>query len=222
MQLALFDLDHTLIPLDSDHAWGVFTTSLGWNDPDEFTHRNDAFYADYRDGTLDIAAYVRFSTAALCRVGPQQAGEVIERFLDEVIRPALLPAALALLAWHRAEGAEIVLVTATNDFVTRPIASALGIQELLATRLERSPTTGWFTGEIDGTPCFQAGKVERVSQWLASRGWGWDSVETTFYSDSINDLPLLEHVAHPVATNADARLSAVAAERGWPTLQLFV
>jgi len=219
-RLALFDLDHTLLPLDSDHAWGVFTTTIGWTDPVEFNRRNDEFFAHYRAGTLDINEYVRFATDAVRLRGAAEAAAAHQRFMAEVIGPAILPAARDLVERHRAAGDQLVIVTATNAFVTRPIADALGIDELIAVDLLRDDS-GWITGAIDGIPSAREGKVARMDAWLAARGWGWGDVETTFYSDSLNDIALLERVDHPVATNPDARLRALAAERGWPILDLF-
>ena len=220
LRLALFDLDHTLLPIDSDYAWGVFTQDIGWTDPVVFKERNDAFYEHYKAGTLDIHDYVRFATEAARVRGPAQAQAAHARFMETVIRPAIRAEALDLLRRHQAAGEQLILVTATNEFVTAPIAGALGIQELIAVQLERG-ADGWITGEIAGVPSFREGKVERVAQWLAGRGLGWGGVETTFYSDSINDLALLEKVDHPVATNPDAPLRAIAHERGWRILDLF-
>ena len=220
LKLALFDLDHTLLPIDSDYAWGVFTQEIGWVDAAVFQEKNDEFYAHYKAGTLDVHAYVRFATEALRLRGPAQAAAGHARFMKSVIRPAIRPEALALVRQHRAAGDEVVIVTATNEFVTRPIAQAFGVAELIAVELARGPD-GWFTGEIAGVPSLRAGKVERVAQWLAARGLDWGSVESTFYSDSINDLPLLERVDHPVATNAEPPLRAIAGERGWRILDLF-
>ncbi|MDR0203662.1 MAG: HAD-IB family hydrolase [Delftia acidovorans] len=219
-RLALFDLDHTLLPLDSDYEWGEFTTRIGWTDPAEFGRRNAEFFAHYQAGTLDVHDYVRFATEAFCGRGAQQAGEAHERFMREVITPAIRPQALELLRTHRQAGDQIIIVTATNEFVTRPIAAALGVQELIAVELERD-ARGWFTGEIRGTPSMRDGKVQRMQQWLDARGLDWSGVESFFYSDSWNDVPLLERVDHPVATNPDARLRALAQERGWRILDLF-
>ena len=219
-RLALFDLDHTLLPLDSDYEWGEFTTRIGWTDPIEFGRRNAEFFAHYQAGTLDVHDYVRFATEAFCGRGAQQAGEAHERFMREVITPAIRPQALELLRTHQQAGDQIIIVTATNEFVTRPIAAALGVQELIAVELERD-AQGWFTGEIRGTPSMRDGKVQRMQQWLDARGLQWSGVETSFYSDSWNDVPLLERVDHPVATNPDTRLRALAQERGWRILDLF-
>lgn len=220
MKLALFDLDHTLIPIDSDHAWGDFATRIGWADPVEFKRRNDAFYEQYKAGTLDIHDYIRFTTGPVRRQGAGRAAEAHARFMREVIAPAITPQARALVEAHRKAGDQLVVVTATNEFVTRPIAHSFGIEELIAVNLARSPG-GWYSGEIAGTPSFREGKVTRVAEWLAARGHGWGDVEITFYSDSRNDLPLLEKVQHPVATNPDDTLRAVATRRGWPILELF-
>ena len=220
MKLALFDLDHTLLPLDSDHTWGVFTTELGWNDPMVFNQRNDEFYAHYQAGTLDIHDYVRFATRAARERGAVEAAQAHTRYMDEVIRPRITPEALALVRSHQHAGDTVMIVTATNEFVTRPIAQAFGVSELIAVELERD-ANGWITGEIKGTPSFREGKVARVAQWLDTRGLQWSDVEMSFYSDSMNDLPLLEKAHHPVATNPDARLRQLATERGWRILELF-
>ncbi len=220
MKLALFDLDHTLLPIDSDYAWGEFTLEIGWCDPGHFKARNDEFFAHYQAGTLDVHEYVRFATEAIRLRGEQQALAAREEFLRRVIEPAVRPQALELVARHRGAGDQVVIVTATNEFVTRPIADRFGVQELIAVNLQRD-ASGWITGEIEGVPSMRAGKVTRMAHWLAQRGLGWDDVEATFYSDSMNDLPLLEKVRHPVATNPDPRLRQVAAERGWRILDLF-
>lgn len=220
MKLALFDLDHTLLPIDSDYAWGEFTLAMGWCDPGHFKTRNDAFYAHYQAGTLDVHAYVRFATEAIRLRGPDQALAAREEFLRRVIDPAIRRVALDLVAGHRDAGDQVVIVTATNEFVTRPIADRFGVQELIAVNLQRD-AGGWITGEIEGVPSMRAGKVTRMTEWLAQRGLDWPDVDTTFYSDSLNDLPLLEQVRQPVATNPDPRLRRLAAERGWRILDLF-
>ena len=219
-RLALFDLDHTLLPLDSDHGWGEFTMQIGWCDRAEFGRRNDAFFQDYLAGRLDIHDYVRFATEAVVQRGPQAAAAAHQRFMDEIIRPAIRPAAIELVRRHQQAGDVVVITSATNEFVTRPIAQAFGVDELIATELARGPD-GWLTGEVAGQPNMREGKVARLAAWLAARGWDWSDVEATFYSDSMNDLPLLEKVQHPVATNPDERLRALAQERGWPVLDLF-
>lgn len=220
MKLALFDLDHTLLPIDSDQSWGDYTIRIGWCDPTDFKRQNDAFYEDYLQGRLDIHAYVRFATAAAVARGPAVAEAARAGFMQEVIEPALRPAALALIERHRRAGETLVLVTATHEFVTRPIAQRLGIPHLIATELARD-AQGWFTGEIAGTPALGPGKVSRLQQWLEAQGLGWADVDATFYSDSRNDIPLLEKVQRPVATNPDTVLRAHAQARGWPILELF-
>ena len=220
MKLALFDLDHTLIPFDSDYEWGEFTIALGWCDGTEFKRRNDEFFAHYRAGTLDIHAYVRFATQAIREQGTIKSIAAHDRFMREIFQKRMQPVAQELVARHQAAGDEVIIVTATNEFVTRPIATAFGVKELIAVELERD-ASGNVTGEIRGTPSFREGKVVRVQQWLADRGQSWKNMETTFYSDSMNDLALLEQVNHPVATNPDERLRALATERGWRILELF-
>jgi HAD superfamily hydrolase (TIGR01490 family) len=163
---------------------------------------------------------VRFATEAFRLKGPEAAHAAHAQFMAEVIRPAIRPEALALIERHRAAGDHLLVVTATNEFVTRPIVQALGIAELIAVELQRD-ANGWFTGEIEGTPSMREGKVQRLQQWLDARGLSWTSVQTTFYSDSPNDLPLLSRVNHPVATNPDTVLRAEAHKRGWPILELF-
>jgi HAD superfamily hydrolase (TIGR01490 family) len=219
-RLALFDLDHTLLPLDSDHGWGEFSIAIGWCDRAEFGRRNDEFFAHYQAGTLNVPDYVRFATQAVVQRGPEAATAAHTQFMDAVIRPAMKPQAVQLVQSHLEAGDMVVITSATNEFVTRPIAQAFGVQELVATELARD-AQGWFTGEIAGVPNMREGKVVRMAAWLAGRGLSWQDVETTFYSDSMNDLPLLEKVDHPVATNPDARLRALAQERGWRVLDLF-
>lgn len=219
-RVALFDLDHTLIPIDSDFSWGVFTQQIGWTDPVEFKRRNEEFFRHYQAGTLDVHEYVRFATEAIRLRGRDAAFQARERFVDEFIRPSLQPQALELVRGHLRAGDLVAIVTATNEFVTEPIAPLFGVQELIAVQLARG-ADGWITGEIEGVPSMRAGKVDRVQQWLAARGLDWAGVHTTFYSDSTNDVPLLEQVDHPVATNPDERLRALATERGWRILDLF-
>ncbi len=219
-KIALFDLDHTLLPIDSDYAWGEFTQHIGWCDRAEFKRQHDAFYAHYLAGTLDIHAYIRFSTAAIRQQGAMKSIAAHARFMDVCIEKSIKKEALALLEAHSAAGDELVIVTATNEFITGPIAKRLGVDELIAVELERG-ADGWFTGEIAGTPSLREGKVERVGAWLAGRGLDWDGTHTTFYSDSMNDVSLLEKVNVPVATNPDARLRSLAADRGWRILELF-
>ncbi len=223
-KIALFDLDHTLIPIDSDYAWGEFTIARGWVDPVAFKRDNDHFYAQYQAGTLDVQAYVRFATEAIRRHGATDSIAAHADFMGAVVQKSIQPQALELVREHQRAGDRVVIVTATNEFVTRPIAQAFGVDELIAVELERDTApggSGWFTGAIRGVPSFREGKVTRVQQWLQARDLDWDRVHTTFYSDSMNDLPLLERATVPVATNPDARLRALALERGWRILDLF-
>lgn len=219
-KVALFDLDHTLLPIDSDYSWGEFTQQIGWTDPVDFKRRNDEFYAHYVAGTLDVHDYVRFAVEALRQRGAAAYEEAHARFMREWIAPVLREPALALVRSHQQQGDLVAIVTATNELVTRPIARLFDVPELIAVELERD-ASGWITGEIAGVPSMREGKVVRVTQWLAARGLDWLDVESTFYSDSMNDLPLLERVDHPVATNPDARLRPIALERGWRILDLF-
>ncbi|MGA0572472.1 HAD family hydrolase [Variovorax sp. VNK109] len=220
MNLTLFDLDHTLLPIDSDYSWGVFTTQIGWTDPVLFAQRNDEFFAHYKAGTLDIHDYVRFATDAVRRRGPEAAAKAHAEFMRTMVQPSMVEEAVSLVRRHQDAGDEVLIVTATNEFVTRPIAEAFGVRELLAVELERG-ADGWITGEIRGIPSAREGKVARMEQWLSARGLGWGDVNSTFYTDSINDLMLLERVNHPVATNPDDRLRSLARERGWRILDLF-
>lgn len=220
MNLVLFDLDYTLLPIDSDHSWGEFTTRIGWTDPVEFRRRNDEFFAQYQAGVLDVHEYIRFATGPIRSRGAQAAARAHEAFMREVIFPAIKPQALELVQSHRNAGDELVIVTATNEFITRPIADAFGVDHLIAVELERDPS-GWFTGEIQGIASFRGGKVDRVGQWLAQRGLGWSDVSSIFYSDSTNDLPLLEKVDTAVATNPAPALREIAQARGWRVLDLF-
>ena len=220
----LFDLDHTLLPLDSDYAWGEFTTQIGWTDPIAFKQRNDEFFAQYKKGELKIAEYVRFATQAIKDQGAAKSIAAHAQFMTSVIQPAIKQVATELIAQHRAAGDQLVIVTATNEFVTRPIATAFGIDDLIAVQLEKDEAaggTGWITGEIKGVPSAHEGKVTRVQAWLAAKNLSWNDVHTTFYTDSINDIALLEKANVPVATNPDVRLRAVAMERGWRILELF-
>lgn len=221
MTLALFDLDGTLLPIDSDHAFGEFMIAIGWADADDYRRRNDAFYEQYKAERLDIDAYVDFCTAPWRDRPANELAAVQARFVDQVARPALRDSAIALVRQHREAGHLLAVVTATNEFVTRPIARLFGIDTLIATELERD-AGGRVTGAIRGTPAFRAGKVERVHDWLHAQGRRFGDFDRQyFYSDSTNDLALLEHVSHPVATNPGPALEAVALERRWPILRLF-
>ena len=221
MNLALFDLDGTLLEIDSDHAFGEFMVSLGWADAEAFRQANDHFYAQYKAECLDVDAYIRFATSPWRERGAQELAAASERFTRELIQPAIEDSARALLRRHVEAGDHVAIVTATNEFITRPIAMLFGVDQLIATELQRD-ADGRVTGEVLGVPAYREGKVTRVQQWLARQGLAWDDFEhITFYSDSTNDLPLLERVSHPVATNPGPALERLARERGWPVLKLF-
>lgn len=221
MHLTLFDLDGTLLPFDSDHAFGEFLIAEGLVDDQGFRRRNDVFYADYLAGRLDMDAYIDFATAALRRLDHEAATALAARYVESTVRPRMDDCARGLVERHRDAGDLVAIVTATNDFVTRPIADLFGVPTLIATELERD-AQGRVTGRIRGTPAFREGKIERVERWLEALGKRLDGFErSTFYSDSTNDLPLLERVSHPVATNPGQGLETVARERGWPVLKLF-
>lgn len=221
MRLALFDLDGTLLPGDSDHAFGEFLVEQGWVDGDAFRVRNDLFLRQYQEGVLDIEAYVEFCTAAWRDRDAAALETLQQRFVAEVVRPMLRPSALDLVRRHQEAGECVAIVTATNDFVTRPIATLFGVDTLIATELQRD-ARGNVTGAIAGVPAFRDGKIERVLRWLADSGLTLAHFErSTFYSDSLNDLPLLEQVSHPVATNPGPALQRLALARGWPILNLF-
>jgi HAD superfamily hydrolase (TIGR01490 family) len=219
-RITFFDLDHTLLPLDSDFSWGEFTCTIGWTDPVVFKRRNDEHFQHYLAGTLDIHDYVRFAVEAMRVRGEAAYYEARERYMREVIRPAMLPVAFDLVRGHQRAGDTVLIVTATNELVTRPIATEFGVDERIAVDLERGPD-GWITGEVKGVPSMREGKVIRVQKWMEDRGIDWLDVETTFYSDSTNDIPLLEKVNHPVATNPSPALRNIAIERGWRILDLF-
>ena len=216
MRLALFDLDNTLLAGDSDHSWGEFLCTTGRVDAAAYRARNDAFYADYCAGKLDVVAYQSFTQAILARTEAAELARWQAEFMRDVIEPLILAKGEALLQEHRAAGDKLVIITATNRFVTAPIAERLGVETLIAT--ECGMQDGRYTGQITGTPCYQGGKVTRLNEWLAETGYNLDGAY--FYSDSCNDLPLLEAVANPVAVDPDEVLRATATERGWPVISL--
>ena len=216
MPLAIFDLDNTLLAGDSDYLWGVFLAERGVVDPNHYERENERFYREYKEGRLDIYEFLRFSLAPLARHSPDELSVWRQAFLAEKIEPIILPKALALVARHRAAGDQLLIITATNSFVTGPIAARLGIPHLIAT--EPALRDGRYTGEVDGIPSFREGKVLRLEQWLDAHGA--DLAGSSFYSDSHNDVPLLERVDHPVAVDPDPALADLAAARGWPILSL--
>ena len=217
MRLALFDLDNTLLACDSDFEWAQFLIEQGVLDRDAYEDRNAGFYREYLAGTLDIEAFLDFQLKPLSRYPRAQLDAWHAQYRENRIRPAIRPAARALVERHRADLR--VMITATNSFVTGPIAREFGIEHLIAT--EPESVGGEFTGAFRGTPCFREGKVARLDEWLAERGGALAAFESShFYSDSHNDLPLLERVTHPVAVDADAKLQAHAQRRGWTIMSL--
>lgn len=216
MRLALFDLDNTLLGGDSDHAWGDYLCARGVLDPVAYKRRNDAFYQDYLAGTLDLQAYLAFSLEILAMTDPVTLAQWHQDFMRDCIEPIILPKALALLQQHREAGDQLVIITATNRFVTGPIARRLGVRTLLATECERQD--GRFTGRSTDIPCFREGKVTRLERWMLENGH--DLEDSYFYSDSMNDLPLLARVTHPVAVDPDPALQAEAERRGWKVISL--
>lgn len=221
MKLTLFDLDGTLIATDSDHAFGEFMVRIGWVDGDLFRRRNDAFYEDYQAARLDLEAYIDFATAPWRGRPQDEALAMRDRFMQEYMQPAIDARARSLVHQHRTAGELVAIVTATNEFITRPIADAFGVTDLIAVELARDHN-GAVTGAVRGVPSFREGKIVRVEQWLAGQGLRHADFErVTVYSDSTNDLPLLEWATHPVATNPGPALAAIARERGWPILNLF-
>jgi HAD superfamily hydrolase (TIGR01490 family) len=223
-QLALFDLDHTLLPIDSDHEWGRFLVKIGVVDADYYATENERFYADYKAGRLDIYAFLAFALKPLSEHSRSQLNEWHAQFMHEVINPNLRSSAFDLVKKHQDQGDVCCVVTATNSFVTRPIVQTFGIQHLIATEPEvlGDPATGNFSGKVAGTPNFREGKVTRVESWLSSEKLSWSSLEKSyFYSDSINDLPLMEKVTQPIPTNPDQSLRIKATENSWPILELF-
>jgi HAD superfamily hydrolase (TIGR01490 family) len=221
MNLALFDLDHTLLPIDSDNEWGKFLVRIGAVDGDAFSTANARFYAQYQAGTLDPDEYLDFALGTLSKFARPQLDRMHAQFMQEVIQPALLPAAQALLQQHRDASDLIAIVTATNRFVTAPIAAALGVDHIIAAVPEES-ATGHITGKLVGRHSNGEGKIHHTAAWLAAMGKSLDSFEKSyFYSDSHNDIPLLSIVTHPVATNPNAKLEAHANAHGWPLLKLF-
>ena len=216
MPLAIFDLDNTLLAGDSDHAWGEFIADLGIVDGDSYRQQNDAFYDDYCRGALDIFAYQQFVLAPLINRPQLELADWHSRFMLERILPIVLPAATTLVESHRAQGHTLMIITATNAFITAPIARHFEIEHLLATTPEQY--NGFYTGNIVGSPCYREGKVERLTEWLNTHNTSLEG--SFFYSDSHNDLPLLAHVAHPVAVDPDDTLRAHAERAGWPVINL--
>jgi len=216
LPLAIFDLDNTLLAGDSDYLWGQFLVEQGIVDRDYYERENARFYEQYKQGSLDIFEFLAFALRPLAQNDLAQLHAWRARFLESKIRPILLESARALVERHRRAGDTLLVITATNRFVTEPIVALYGIDELLATTPEFAG--GRYTGRVEGEPCFQEGKVRRLQRWLQERGQSLEG--SWFYSDSHNDLPLLERVDNPVAVDPDATLATVSGARGWPVISL--
>ena len=221
MKLALFDLDHTLLPIDSDFEWGQFLCRVGAVDAAEFKRRNEEFFDQYQAGTLDPVEYLEFSLGTLASFEPERLAELQQQYMTEVVMPNIRPAARALLQKHLDAGDLVAIITATNGWLTAPIARALKVEHLIAARPELDER-GHPTGKLLGTPTQGQGKVTHMHAWLDSLGKPFGGFERSyFYSDSHNDIPLLSVVSHPVATNPSTRLAQHATALGWPLLHLF-
>ncbi|MDX1714621.1 MAG: HAD family hydrolase, partial [Halomonas venusta] len=216
MSLAIFDLDNTLISIDSDHAWGEFLLEQGAVDPVAYREANERFMADYNAGTLDMAAFLEMALKPLAENTPEQLAAWHQQFMVSKIEPNILPKAEELLARHRTKGDTLLIITATNRFITAPIANRLGVDDLIA--VDPEIVDGRYTGRVAGTPSYREGKVTRLKQWLEGQEFTMDGA--WFYSDSHNDLPLLEQVEHPVAVDPDDTLRKVAEERQWRIMSL--
>lgn len=219
MKLALFDLDNTLLNGDSDFEWSQFLIRIGVLDRELFEAKNLAFYEHYKAGTLDINEFLDFQLKPLSRHARKTLDAWHEQFMQESVQPMITQPSRALVEGHRAAGDICVIITATNSFVTAPIAREFGIEHLIATEPEHKD--GEFTGRVAGVPSFREGKITRLDSWLSERGWTLDSFDDSiFYSDSLNDLPLLCKVKRPVAANPDDTLRAHAEQHGWPIVNL--
>lgn len=219
MQLALFDLDNTLLAGDSDYQWGQFLMEEGLLERELHQAKNLQFYEDYKAGELDIYAFLEFQLKPLSEHKRAELDKLHERYMQRKILPMMTDKAKELVEKHKANGDVMLIITATNSFVTNPIAKAFGIDDLIGTTPEE--VDGEFTGRVTGTPSFQQGKVTRLHEWLAERGQSLSDFETTwFYSDSHNDLPLMKLVDKPVAVDPDPVLKAYADEQGWPVISL--
>ena len=219
MNLALFDLDNTLLNGDSDFEWSQFLIGIGVLDRELFEVKNLAFYEQYKAGTLDIHEFLDFQLKPLSRHSRKTLDAWHQQFMRESVMPMITPLSRELVQRHRAAGDICAIITATNSFVTAPIAREFGVEHLIATEPEHR--NGEFTGNVADVPCFREGKITRLENWLAARGWTLDSfADSTFYSDSLNDLPLLRKVKTPVAANPDETLRAHAEQHGWRIISL--
>ena len=216
MTVAFFDLDNTLLAGDSDYLWGLYMAKVGAVDPQYYSRESERYFRDYEAGALDVPAFLEFQLKPLAQNSLADLQRWRGDFIESEIKPLMLPKATALIEGHRAKSHQVVVATSTNSFITRPIADAFGIADLLATEPEQGASG--YTGAVSGEPCFGPGKANRVKQWLAQEKLSLD--DSWFYTDSINDLPLLELVAHPVAVNPDEALQARASRAGWPIVDL--
>ena len=219
MNLALFDLDNTILAGDSDYNWSRFLIQEGYLDGAIHAEKNEKFYADYKAGTLDIFAFVEFQFKPLARNPRTVLNQLLKKYIEEVIKPMITEKARALVKRHQDEGDLIIVITATNSFITKPIAELFGIENLIGTDPEEKE--GEFTGKVSGLPSFKEGKVTRLEAWLKGKNLSLASFENSyFYSDSHNDLPLMQKVTHPVAVDSDDVLSEYAKSKGWPQISL--
>ena len=216
MPLALFDLDNTLIAGDSDHGWGEFLVSQNIVDAAYYKQMNDQFYQDYQNGQLDMSAYLEFSLSPLGTLNCSELEQLHNQFMGEIIAPLWLPQAETLLQKHRDNGDTLIIITSTNRFVVEPICKKLGVAHLIATELEQK--NNQYTGHVSGIPSYKEGKVTRLNQWLEQSNLSMTG--SSFYSDSINDLPLLEIVDHPVAVDPCPQLREIALQRDWKIISL--
>ena len=219
MNLALFDLDNTILAGDSDYNWSRFLIQEGYLDGAIHAEKNEKFYADYKAGTLDIYAFVEFQFKPLARNPRSILNQLLKKYVEEVIKPMITERAYALVRKHREEGDLLIVITATNSFITKPIAALFGIENLIGTDPEEKE--GEFTGKVSGLPSFKEGKVTRLEAWLKNKNLSLaDFKKSYFYSDSHNDLPLMQKVTHPVAVDSDDILTEYANSKGWPQISL--
>jgi len=219
LNLALFDLDNTILAGDSDYNWSRFLIQEGYLDGEVHAEKNEKFYADYKAGTLDIYAFVEFQFRPLARNPRSVLNQLLKKYVEEVIKPMITKKAYALVRKHHEEGDLLIVITATNSFITKPIAALFGIENLIGTDPEEKE--GEFTGKVSGLPSFKEGKVTRLEAWLKNKNLSLvDFKKSYFYSDSHNDLPLMQKVTHPIAVDADDILTEYAKSKGWPLISL--
>tara|TARA_B100000035_G_scaffold315452_1_gene336370 strand:- start:4022 stop:4684 length:663 start_codon:yes stop_codon:yes gene_type:complete len=220
MNLVIFDLDNTLLKGDSDYNWALFLIKKGFIDKESYEQKNEQFYEDYQNGSLDVFKYCEFQFKVLKNNEREIIEQLREQYLQEVILPMIPDKAYELVEHHKRKNEKLLIITATNSFITKPIGKIFGIDDLIGTDPEE--LKGNFTGRVSGIPAFQDGKINRLLSWLSDRNLSMDSFEKIFfYSDSRNDIPLLEKVTNPVATNPDKILLAKAKDKGWPVINLW-